>query len=207
MIVVLSRHGARGEGRGHAIAAMACSAGHGLLCRCGIRIFHLRQVFRINLIGHGDHDSRDGLVRISVGGVVGLVSCRVTGVAELALDSEGSCIAAHEGEQVGNGDVPGKHLQVGWLGHGPARMGLGWRLLGCGSAVLCGGCECGGRGDKKIERLRRERRQSCAARVDPQNFGIFRTGTCRPLLHRTRNSGLSTSLSRAIRDYGRGCLG
>jgi hypothetical protein len=173
---MLAWRGGCDERRRHAIAAMAGPARHGLICGCRIGILYLRHVLGIDIVRHGDHDASNRFVRVSIGCEVGAVRLWIFGVTELAFDAEGSCIAAHHGKQVGDGNVFRKHLQVGRFGN-RATLAFPRLLLSCGwrrrRGVLSnsqghseGQCEakensCGGSGGTIARH-----------EFDPQNFGL-----------------------------------
>ena len=96
-------------------------------------IGELRDVFRVELVGHSDHKARLVLDGVGVGGEVVAPGLGVSGVAEFALDAEVAFVLMHDLDDFVSGDVFGKDLDVGWIG---ARA-PGW------SRGLRGGSGCG----------------------------------------------------------------
>ena len=100
---------------------MAVTAGDDFVVRAD-----LSEILGIDIGGHGDHDARDVLVGVSVGGLGRGVGC----VAELTADAELLGEAAHGHVEVHAGDVLGKNLEVGGRRGGRAlALRSGWRRV------------------------------------------------------------------------------
>jgi hypothetical protein len=116
----------RDEGGWFRMTLMAVTAGDDFVVRAD-----LSEIFGIDIGGHGDHDARDVLVGVGIGGL----GSRVGRVAELAADAELLSEAAHGHVEVHAGDVLGKNLEVGGRRGGRAlALRSGWRRV-LGEAV------------------------------------------------------------------------
>ena len=98
-------------------------------------IGELREVFRVEVVGHFDHQARLVLDRVGIGGEVVAFGLGVTGVAEFAFDAEVALVLMHDFDDFVAADVFRKDLDVGWIG--ARASGLARR---CG---LRGGSGCG----------------------------------------------------------------
>ena len=107
-------------------------------------IGELREVFGVEVVGHLDHQARLVFDRIGIGGEVHFFGFGISGMAELAFDTEVALILMHCFHDFVAGDVPGESFDVGWIGTRASRRsrcsGLGGR---CGGGGLL--CPCGGR--------------------------------------------------------------
>ena len=94
-------------------AAMAGAAGDGI---GGHVVAQLIEVFGVEVFGHFDHEAGGVLDRIGIGGEVVAFGLRISGVAELAVDTEVALILMHEFIDLVSGDAFGKRFAVGWIG-------------------------------------------------------------------------------------------
>src|SRR5580704_12056584 len=76
-------------------------------------IAELRQILRIEIIGHFDHDTRFVLDWICVGGEVDAPCLWVAGMAELTLDTQVNLVLAHDLDNFISRHVFRQRLEVG----------------------------------------------------------------------------------------------
>lgn len=113
---------------------MARSAGDGV-GRLGVG--QLCEIFRVEIVGHFDHQTGFVLDRVGIGGEVVAFGRSVAGVAEFAFDTEVALILMHELDGLVAGDVFGENLDVCGIGTWSAGWSGGLR---CRSrSVLCRG--------------------------------------------------------------------
>jgi hypothetical protein len=94
-------------------AAMTGAAGDGI---GGHVVGQLIEVFGVEVVGHFDHEAGGVLDRIRIGGEVVAFGLWISGVAELAVDTEVALILMHDLDDFVAGDVFRKGLEVGWIG-------------------------------------------------------------------------------------------
>src|SRR5579885_2127501 len=76
------------ELRGHGVAAVAGSTGHGFVFRFGVGIVDLGHVPGVNVLDHGNHGAGDLLVLFGIRGEVGLVRLLVDLMTKITMNAE-----------------------------------------------------------------------------------------------------------------------
>jgi len=138
------------EGLWPQVAAMAGAAGDG-----HIGIGNFGHVVHVDVLGHGVHQARGGLLRLGVVGIVepwasvGADVVGVGGVAGTAMRTERALPLFHDLVNLISGQILGQDFEIGGRGMGVIVLLSGGRVTGCGRRGLRG---LGNRGGGKESR-------------------------------------------------------